>query len=116
MEPGKTNENILIGKAKAIINSLKFIEQIEACREFVELAKPYIKPFNYLELCNDLARRVLELEKEFNEYRLRLRTMYVPPIQIPTTEGCGTPAIEDFTDEAVTAENVAKVASTLILK
>lgn len=116
MELGKTNEDILIGKAKAIINSLKFIEQIEACREFVELTKPYIKPFNYLELSNELARKVLELEKEFNEYRLRLRTMYVPPIQMPNMEGCGTPVIEDFTDEAITAENVSKVASTLILK
>jgi hypothetical protein len=31
-------------------------------------------------------------------------------------ESDGTPMVEDFTDEAITAENIAKVASTLILK
>lgn len=31
-------------------------------------------------------------------------------------ESDGTPVIEDFTEEEVTAENVAKVASTLILR
>jgi hypothetical protein len=35
---------------------------------------------------------------------------------IKPTESDGTPVIEDFTDEELTAENVAKVASTLILK
>ena len=35
---------------------------------------------------------------------------------LPNMEGCGTATITDFTDEELTAENVAKVASTLILK
>jgi hypothetical protein len=35
---------------------------------------------------------------------------------IKPIESDGTPVITDFTDEAVTAENIAKVASTLILK
>jgi hypothetical protein len=35
---------------------------------------------------------------------------------IKPIESDGTPVITDFTDEELTAENIAKVASTLILK
>jgi hypothetical protein len=35
---------------------------------------------------------------------------------IKPIESDGTPVIEDFTDEELTSENIAKVASTLILK
>lgn len=35
---------------------------------------------------------------------------------IKPIESDGTPVVDDFTDEAVTSENVAKVASTLIIR
>jgi len=35
---------------------------------------------------------------------------------IKPIESDGTPVIDDFTDEELTAENIAKVASTLILR
>jgi hypothetical protein len=35
---------------------------------------------------------------------------------IKPIESDGTPVVEDFTDEELTAENIAKVASTLTLK
>jgi hypothetical protein len=35
---------------------------------------------------------------------------------IKPIESDGTPVVDDFTDEELTAENIAKVASTLILK
>jgi hypothetical protein len=35
---------------------------------------------------------------------------------IKPIESDGTPVVEDFTDEELTSENIAKVASTLILK
>ena len=72
-------------------------------------------------LAKEKANAIRGKSNEFYDLCFQIRKDYgfhnaIAKFELPTTEGCGTPAIEDFTDEAVTAENIAKVASTLILK
>ncbi len=71
-------------------------------------------------MLNLLAERHIEItkqEKEHLDLAFSIRKEFgIQNNIVKPVESDGTPVITDFTDEAITADNVAKVASTLILK
>lgn len=72
-------------------------------------------------LAREKAMAIRGKSNEFYDLCFQIRKDYgfhnaIAKFELPNIEGCGTPTITDFTDEKLTAENVAKVASTLTLK
>jgi len=111
----ETEKNMLaiIDKVANDIPNFKHIEQITTCREYLELAKPFIPIGTYIDLSKALLNRLFEMETEFNEFRFRMQPSQRVTVFEPV-ESCGS--VTALEDTELTSENIAKVASPLILK
>jgi len=71
-------------------------------------------------LLNEASNRITKQNNQFYDLCFDIRKTHgfhnVIAKPLPQFESDGSPVITDFTDEELTAENIAKVASTLILK
>jgi hypothetical protein len=77
-------------------------------------------------LLNEASNRITKQNNQFYDLCFEIRKTHgfhnviAKPLHISEgvapMESDGTPVVEDFTDEELTSENIAKVASTLILK
>lgn len=65
------NEEVIskiIDKVTNSIPNFKHVEQVEACREYVDLAKPILPQGTYDDLCQLLLKRTHQMETELETF------------------------------------------------